>query len=65
MRVTKLSVNERSFEKYVISLPSAQNRRDSVVNFVKIVLLLTFLPTGGSDELGKEPIKTYLFLSNS
>ena len=30
--------------------------RDSMINFVKILLILTFLPTGTSDALGKENI---------
>ena len=50
---TKIPVNEGCSREHVTSLSYAQNLRDTVVNFVKIILLLTFLPSGASDVLGK------------
>ena len=50
---TKIPVNEGCTREHVTSLSYAQNLRDTVVNFVKIILLLTFLPSGASDVLGK------------
>ena len=53
MKGTKISVNEGLVVEHEASLSSAQNLRDTVVNFVKVILILTFLPTGASDVLGK------------
>ena len=53
MKGTKISVNEGRVVENEASLSSAQNLRDTVVNFVKVILILTFLPTGASDLLGK------------
>ena len=51
---TKLPANGGCVIQHDTSLSFAQNLRDTVVNFVKIILLLTFLPTGASDLLGKK-----------
>ena len=51
---TKIPVNEGCAVEHVTSLSYAQNLRDTVVNLVKIILLLTFLPSGASDVLGTQ-----------
>ena len=53
LKGTKIPVNEGCAREHVTSLSYTQNLRDTVVNFVKIILLLTFLPSGASDVLGK------------
>ena len=54
MTGTKIPVKGGCVIEHDTSLSFAQNLRDTVVNFVKIILLLTFLPTGASDVLGKK-----------
>ena len=54
MTGTKIPVNGGCVIEHDTSLSFAQNLRDTVVNLVKIILLLTFLPSGASDVLGTQ-----------